>query len=190
MLTVIMTHISLDILKLESWTHMGCTAYMIIKGSIHIFVSISKVMHILLIGRRNRECCASLGLNELKTSSLKFFDIIKYTSITTIPHQRGSHMLLLENEWLWFSSWTFSARCKHKLIFFLLCLWVRVCPTNIHMVSFYFITLWLYHEFLMDFYDSLNPYFTGLLQLNRGYHMSKISLKRCIMGDGPCAFRD
>ena len=47
--------LSLDILKMESWTHMGRTANMIIKEVIHIFASISKIMRILLMGRRNRE---------------------------------------------------------------------------------------------------------------------------------------
>ena len=47
--------LSLDILKMESWTHMGCTANIIIKDVIHIFASISKIMRILLMGRRNRE---------------------------------------------------------------------------------------------------------------------------------------
>ena len=47
--------LSLDILKIESWTHMGRTANIIIKDVIHIFASISKIMRILLMGRRNRE---------------------------------------------------------------------------------------------------------------------------------------
>ena len=45
----------LDILKVESWTQMGRTANMIIKYSIHVFASICKKMHILLMGRRYRE---------------------------------------------------------------------------------------------------------------------------------------
>ena len=47
--------LSLDILKMESWTHMGRTANIIIKEIFHIFASISKIMRILLMGRRNRE---------------------------------------------------------------------------------------------------------------------------------------
>ena len=49
--------LSLDILKMESWTHMGRTANIIIKDGIHVFASISKIMRILLMGRRNRERC-------------------------------------------------------------------------------------------------------------------------------------
>ena len=49
------TGLSLDIFKMESWTHMGRTANIIIKDVIHIFASISKIMRILLMGRRNRE---------------------------------------------------------------------------------------------------------------------------------------
>ena len=51
------TELSWDILKMESWTHMGRTANIIIKDVIHIFASISKIMRILLMGRRNRERC-------------------------------------------------------------------------------------------------------------------------------------
>ena len=51
----IVNGLSLDILKRESWTHVGCTANIIIKDVIHIFASISKTMCILLMGRRNRE---------------------------------------------------------------------------------------------------------------------------------------
>ena len=40
---------------MESWTHLGRTANIIIKDVIHVFASISKIMHILLMGRRNRE---------------------------------------------------------------------------------------------------------------------------------------
>ena len=40
---------------MESWTHVGRTANIIIKDIIHIFASISKTMRILLMGRRNRE---------------------------------------------------------------------------------------------------------------------------------------
>ena len=36
---------------------MGRTANIIIKDIIHIFASISKIMRILLMGRRNRERC-------------------------------------------------------------------------------------------------------------------------------------
>ena len=36
---------------------MGRTANIIIKDVIHIFASISKIMRILLMGRRNRERC-------------------------------------------------------------------------------------------------------------------------------------
>ena len=66
--------LSLAILKMESWTHMGRTANMIIKDVIHVFASISKIMRILLMGRRNRErwnyvcdstiaarCCVACG---------------------------------------------------------------------------------------------------------------------------------
>ena len=47
--------LSLDILKIESWTHMGRTANIIIKYVIHVSASISKIMRILLMGRHNRE---------------------------------------------------------------------------------------------------------------------------------------
>ena len=49
--------LSLDILKMESWTHMWRTANIIIKDVIHVFASISKIMRILLMGRRNRDRC-------------------------------------------------------------------------------------------------------------------------------------
>ena len=49
------SELSLDILKMESWTHMGRTANIIIKDIIHVFASISKIMRILLMGRRNRK---------------------------------------------------------------------------------------------------------------------------------------
>ena len=51
------TGLSLDILKMESWTHMGRTANIIIKDVIHVFASISKIMRILLMGGCNRERC-------------------------------------------------------------------------------------------------------------------------------------
>ena len=44
-----------DISKLESWTQMGRTVNIIIKDISHIFASICKNMHILLMGRRYRE---------------------------------------------------------------------------------------------------------------------------------------
>ena len=53
--TAVSPGLSLDILKMESWTHMGGTANIIIKDVIHIFASISKIMRILLMGRRNGE---------------------------------------------------------------------------------------------------------------------------------------
>ena len=49
------TGLTLDILKVASWAHMGRTANIIIKDIIHNFASISKIMRILLMGRRNRE---------------------------------------------------------------------------------------------------------------------------------------
>ena len=49
--------LTLDILKVESWTQMGRTANIIIKYSIHVFASISKNMRILLMGRRYCERC-------------------------------------------------------------------------------------------------------------------------------------
>ena len=52
-----MSGLSLDILKMESWTHMGRTANIIIKDVIHVFASISKIMRILMMGGRNRERC-------------------------------------------------------------------------------------------------------------------------------------
>ena len=42
------------------WVHMGHTANMIIKDTIYIFASISKVIRILLMGRCNHERCACL----------------------------------------------------------------------------------------------------------------------------------
>ena len=47
--------LSLDILKMESWTHMGRTANIIIKDVINIFASVSKFVRILLMGWRNRK---------------------------------------------------------------------------------------------------------------------------------------
>ena len=52
---VTVSGLTLDILKMESGMHMGCTANIIIKDIIHIFASISKNMHILLMGRRYRD---------------------------------------------------------------------------------------------------------------------------------------
>ena len=69
-----------DILKMESWTYMTHTAHIIIKDVIHIFASISKNMHILLMGRHYYECCNGLvpsgnkGLHELMLT--KFYDTI------------------------------------------------------------------------------------------------------------------
>ena len=57
LLTKYIAGLSLDILKMESWTHMGRTANIIIKDVIHVFASFSKIMLILLMGRRNRERC-------------------------------------------------------------------------------------------------------------------------------------
>ena len=51
------TGLALDILKMESWTHVWCTANIIIKDIINIFASISKNMCILLIGWCNHEFC-------------------------------------------------------------------------------------------------------------------------------------
>ena len=51
------TRLALDILKMESWMHMGCTANIIIKDIINIFVSISKQMRILLMGRCYHDHC-------------------------------------------------------------------------------------------------------------------------------------
>ena len=42
--------LTLDILNMESWMHMGWTANIIIKDIIYIFAFISKNMHILLMG--------------------------------------------------------------------------------------------------------------------------------------------
>ena len=39
--------LTLDILKMASWVHMGRTANIIIKDTIHIFVSISKILRIV-----------------------------------------------------------------------------------------------------------------------------------------------
>ena len=47
--------LTLDILKMASCAHTGRTTNVIIKDTIHIFASISKIMRILLMGRRNRE---------------------------------------------------------------------------------------------------------------------------------------
>ena len=59
------TGLSQDILKRESWTHVGRTANIIIKDVIHIFESISKTTRILLMGQRNRECCNILNSSRL-----------------------------------------------------------------------------------------------------------------------------
>ena len=45
----------LDILKTESWAHMGLTANIIIKDVSHIFASICKNMRILMMGQYYRE---------------------------------------------------------------------------------------------------------------------------------------
>ena len=50
-----LTGLTLDILKMVSWAHMGRTVNIIIKGTIHIFASIGKIVRILLMGQRNRE---------------------------------------------------------------------------------------------------------------------------------------
>ena len=47
-----MPGLSLEIFKIESWTQMGRTANIIIKDVIRVFASISKIMRILLMGRR------------------------------------------------------------------------------------------------------------------------------------------
>ena len=46
---IFLDYVVLDISKLESWDHVGCTANMIIKDIINIFVSIGKTC-ILLMG--------------------------------------------------------------------------------------------------------------------------------------------
>ena len=51
----ILTGLAPDILKMEFWTHMGCTANIIIKDIIHIFASMCKNMRILVMGRRYPE---------------------------------------------------------------------------------------------------------------------------------------
>ena len=53
--------LAIDILKMESWTLMGCTLNIIIKYIIHIFGSISKNMLILLMGWCYRECWACVS---------------------------------------------------------------------------------------------------------------------------------
>ena len=58
------TGLSLDILKMECWTHMGRTANIIIKDVIHVFASISKIMCILLMGRRDCERCMKSKQNQ------------------------------------------------------------------------------------------------------------------------------
>ena len=40
--------LSLDILKMEYWTHMGRTENIIIKDVIHIFASISKLWDVIV----------------------------------------------------------------------------------------------------------------------------------------------
>ena len=60
-----------DILKMESWTLMGHTANIIIKDIIHIFASIAKNMHILLMGRRYRERWWFLKSNLWRSAGLR-----------------------------------------------------------------------------------------------------------------------
>ena len=72
LLTLIKPGLSLDILKMESRTDMGRTANIIIKEVIHIFASISKIMRILLMGRRNRERCKHV----LRSSHYQFWSNI------------------------------------------------------------------------------------------------------------------
>ena len=56
--------LTLDMLKMESWMHMGCTAKIFIEDIIHIFASISKNMRILLMGRHYRERWQAIWLSE------------------------------------------------------------------------------------------------------------------------------
>ena len=68
------TGFSLDILKMESWTHMGRTANIIIKDVSHVFASISKIMRILLMGRRNCERCVYIYIYTYTNISYKDID--------------------------------------------------------------------------------------------------------------------
>ena len=57
--TCLFARITLEILKMESWMHLGHTASIIIEDDIiHMFVSISKNMRILLMGRCFRQRCS------------------------------------------------------------------------------------------------------------------------------------
>ena len=93
--------LSLDILKMESWTYMGRTANIIIKVVIHVFASISKILRILLMGRRNRECWSAKSVTELsknyinkvfyffiyKQSWFVFNSLWPYVSEAILPHR-------------------------------------------------------------------------------------------------------
>ena len=54
--------LALNILKIESCTHMGHLANIIIKDIIHIFASINKNLHILLMEQCHRERCVLVSL--------------------------------------------------------------------------------------------------------------------------------
>ena len=83
---------------------MGRTANIIIKDVIHVFASISKIMRILLMGRRNREHCLkriyrckslrfTLVLNpEMEVLNFKVTDILwpPYWSLSCPPTQGHS----------------------------------------------------------------------------------------------------
>ena len=60
-----------DILKMESWTHMACTANIAIKDIIRILVSMCKNMRILLMGRRYRERCNVILTNYCPSSGTR-----------------------------------------------------------------------------------------------------------------------
>ena len=71
--------LTLDILKMASWVHMGRTANIIIKDTIHIFASISKILRILLMGRRYRERCfqcysSHQTISQTQVSKMKNFE--------------------------------------------------------------------------------------------------------------------
>ena len=63
------TGLKLDILKMESWMHIGYTVNIITKDIIHIFATISKNMHNLLMG-----CYCERWAMVLKTMALSYPD--------------------------------------------------------------------------------------------------------------------
>ena len=87
-----MSGLSIDILKMQSWTHVGRTANIIIKDVIHVFASISKIMRILLMGRRNREHWHVIIIHAIISLTM----LVKEGSPLQYEDLTGSHSSLME----------------------------------------------------------------------------------------------